>query len=61
MPRICVAELVCDIHARSAEKGTDLRAFVKDDFLPRHNVSAKGKVYKTMKYFLDLLLDKPFK
>jgi hypothetical protein len=60
MPRICIAELVCDLHARSSEMGTDLRSFVKDKFLPRHKISAKGKKYKEMKYFLDLLLDAPF-
>ena len=61
IPRICLAELVCDLHARSSEMGTDLRSFVKDKFLPKYNMSIHGKKYKEMKYFIDLLLEPKFK
>tara|TARA_Y100000310_G_C20592612_1_gene768876 strand:+ start:198 stop:749 length:552 start_codon:yes stop_codon:yes gene_type:complete len=61
MPRIYVAEMVCDLYARSTEFGTDLRAYVKEVFLPKHNISVNSKKYKEMKYFIDLLLEKPFK
>ncbi len=61
MPRICVAELVCDLFARSAEFGTDLREYIKEKMLPKYDISTNSKGYKTMKEFVDLLLDKPFK
>lgn len=60
MPRLYLAELVCDLFARSAEKGTDLRDYLKEVFLPKHKINPQGKVYKTIKEFVDLLLDKPF-
>lgn len=60
MPRIFIAELVCDLFARSAEFGTNLRDYIKDTFMPKHKINPQGKVYKTIKEFVDLLLDKPF-
>lgn len=60
MPRIFIAELVCDLFARSAEFGTDLRAYIKDKFVPLHNISTSSKGYKNIKDFLDLLLETPF-
>jgi len=60
MPRIFVAELVCDLYSRSAEFGTNLRDYIKEKMLPRYDISTNGKGYKTLKEFVDLLLDKPF-
>ncbi len=61
MPRLFIAELVCDLFARSAEFGTNLRDYLKDEFMPLHKINPQGKVYKTIKEFVDLLLEKPFK
>ena len=61
MPRIYIAEMVCDMYARSTEMGTNLREYIKEQALPRYKVSPRGKVYKMIKEFLDLLLDEPFK
>lgn len=60
MPRLFVAEMTCDWYARSTEFGTDIREWVKEKALDRYNISPQGKVYKWVKEFLDLLLDKPF-
>ena len=60
MPRIFIAEMACDLFARSAEKGSDLWVYIKDTLVPHYNISTSGKFYKTLKEFVDLLLDKSF-
>jgi len=61
MPRIYIAEMVCDIYARSAEQGTDLRQWIKDVALSKYKITVQSKVYKTIKEFIDLLLEENFK
>jgi len=61
MPRESIAEMVCDLYTRSSEAGTDLMKYIKEVFVKKHNLSFSGKGYKTMKYFIDLLVDKPLK
>lgn len=60
MNKLAVAEMVCDWYARSHEFGTNLRDWIKNTALERWNISPNGKKYKEIKYFLDLLLEKPF-
>lgn len=60
MNRLATAEMVCDWYARSHEFGTNLRDWIKDSALERWSISPNGKKYKEIKYFLDLLLEKPF-
>ena len=60
MPRIYVAEMCCDWLARANEFGTDVWDYVKSKALERYGINSRGKVYKWIKEFLDLLLDKPF-
>ncbi|MFW6173261.1 MAG: DUF5662 family protein [Elusimicrobiota bacterium] len=61
MPRLAIAEMVCDLYARSSEFATDLRQYIKTEFAPKHNLSLRGKGYKSMKFFIDILLDAPLK
>lgn len=61
MPPIALAELVCDLRARSTEFGTDLREYFAEDFMPKYKVAKGSRVYKHLKEALDLLLEKPFK
>jgi len=61
MPREAIAEMVCDLYARSSEAGTDLMQYIKNVFIKKHSISYSGKGYKTMKKFVDLLVDKPLK
>ncbi len=60
MPRIYVAEMVCDWHARSSEFGTDLREWIKDKACKKYTMSCSSKIYKQIKDFLDLLLERSF-
>jgi len=60
MPRLAIAEMVCDWHARSKEFATDLRQWVKADALKKYDISPQGKIYKIIKEFIDLLLEPPF-
>jgi hypothetical protein len=60
MPRIYVAEMCCDWLARANEFGTDVWEYVKEKAIPRYGFTPNGKVYKWIKEFLDMLLEKPF-
>jgi len=60
MPRLYLAEFVCDIHARASEFGTDVRDWVKSSAAKRFDFTVQSRVYKDVKYFLDLLLKTPF-
>lgn len=60
MPRVFVAEMVCDWKARSSEFATDLREWVKTKATKKFGFTVQGKVYKEIKEFLDLLLDPAF-
>ena len=61
IPELFLAELVCDLYARSQEFGTDLREYVEESFAPRYQIDVKGRNYKRMKGFIENLLNKPFK
>lgn len=61
MPTVCVAEMVCDWHARSKEMGTDLRAFFTENALTKYSIPKNGKKYKEIKRYIDLMLDPTFK
>ena len=61
MPRIFVAEMVCDWYARSQEQATGLRSHIKEKSAKRFGMSLKGKTYKQVKLFVDMLLDPEFK
>lgn len=61
MPDVFLAELVCDICARSAEMGEDTRDYLKDKFAKQYKLNINGKIYKKIKGFIDMLLEKPFK
>lgn len=60
MDRLHIAEMVCDWHARSSEFGTDLRSWVKEKACRKYSLSCSGKIYKHIKEFLDMLLERRF-
>ncbi|MDP6584760.1 MAG: DUF5662 family protein, partial [Anaerolineales bacterium] len=60
MPRLYMAEMVCDWHARSGEFGADLRTFIKERATKKFDFSTSGKIYKEIKGLVDLLLDPAF-
>lgn len=61
MPRIYVAEMVCDCTARSQEFGDDIRDWYKDQATKKYDFLPQSKTYKQVKEFLDILLDPGFK
>lgn len=61
MPRIKIAEMVCDWYARSVEMGTDLRDFFQNVACKKYGMSKQGKKYKEVRDFMELLLDAQFK
>lgn len=61
MSRIFIAEMVCDWRTRAYEFGTDLREWCKDDACRKYKISHSGKVYKEIKEFMDMLLERKFK
>lgn len=60
MPRLYVAEMCCDFYARATEFGTNVWEWIKEDAMPKYGIPRQGKIYKWMKEFLGLLLEKPF-
>ena len=60
MPRIYVAEMVCDWASRSTEFGNDLREWIKDKATKKFDMKIQSKVYKEIKDFVGTLLDPAF-
>lgn len=60
MPRVYLAEMVCDWKARSEEFGTSLRDWIDDGATKRFGFSEDDRVYKEITEFVDLLCPKPF-
>jgi hypothetical protein len=61
VPRIYVAEMICDWSARSSEFGSDLRVWIKDKATKKFDFTVQSKTYKEVKEFVDLMLDPSFK
>ncbi len=61
MPRLYIAEMVCDWKSRSSEFGNDLRWWIKEKATGKFEFATTGRVYKEIKYFVDILLDPAFK
>ncbi len=60
MPRIYVAEMVCDWKARSSEFGTDLKQWIACSATKRFEFNLLDPVGIQINNMLNLLLDKPF-
>jgi len=60
MPRLYVAEMVCDWKSRATAFGTNLRDWIKNGACDRFNFSSKGRVYKEISEFVNMVCDKPF-
>jgi hypothetical protein len=60
MPRVFLAEMTADWKARSNEMGTDLLEWVKEKATARFGFSTSGRVYKEIKSFTDILLERKF-
>jgi len=60
MPRIAIAEMVCDWKARSEEFGTSLRDWIENQATKRFEFTKDDSVYKEINEFVDLLCPNPF-
>lgn len=60
MPRVYLAEMVCDWHARSSEFGSDLRAYIEQRATRRFHFDSGMRVYRDIKDLVNLLLDPSF-
>ena len=60
MPDVCLAEMVCDLSARAAEFGTDLRDYVNTVVLARYNVELDSPAIRFMHRMMDILLNSKF-
>ena len=60
MPRVAIAEMVADWYARGQEFGTSLRDWIDETAVERYNINKRGKHYKWIKEFVDILLFNTF-
>lgn len=61
MPRLFLAECVCDWKGRSNEFGTSLEEWINGEAARRYGYTQNDEVYNDIMYFFSLLCDKPFK
>lgn len=61
MPRIYLAEMVCDWFARSLEFGTSFREWVTGDAMEKYGIKCNSIAHKRIKEFVCLLVEEPFK
>jgi len=60
MPRMAVAEMVCDWYARSQELGTALRSWITLEAVQKFGIDLKGDQYVWIQDFVSVLLEDPF-
>ncbi len=60
MPEIYIAEMACDLYARSQERGTSVRDWIKTEGIQKYNMDIEGVQYKQLMGFIDLLLEDNF-
>ncbi len=60
MPDLYLAEMVCDIKARSSEFGTDLRAWIDQEALKKYNFKKTSETYNKIMRYVDLLCGEVF-
>lgn len=55
MPRLYIAEMVCDWLARSQEFGTGVREYIRSKAMPKYGFTEEDICYKNIEEFLSLL------
>ena len=59
MDDLDLAEMACDLKARSSEFGTDIKEYVRS-FCESRNISVNTKFYKSIVKFLNMILEEKF-
>jgi hypothetical protein len=60
MPKVYVAEMVCDWYARSTEFGTGIKDWIENVALKKFDFSHEDPVYEAIQDMLSLVLDANF-
>jgi hypothetical protein len=60
MPKVYVAEMVCDWYARSTEFGTGVREWIDDKATEKFAFTVEDPIYETIQEMLSLLLEPSF-
>jgi hypothetical protein len=60
MPKVYVAEMVCDWYARSTEFGTGIKDWIDGKALGKFNFTKEDPVYAEVQEMLSLLLSPSF-
>jgi hypothetical protein len=60
MPDVFLAEMICDLKARSEEFGTSLMDYIDNVGIKKWNITKEHKKYKRIIEFVGLLCEKPF-
>jgi len=60
MPKLFIAEMVCDVTARSQEFGTNVREWIADVATEKYGFDMEDKVGLLIQDYLDMILQKPF-
>ena len=60
MPDISLAEMACDLCARGAEFGTDVREWVEEQVPKRYNIHINTTEFKKLRKYINLIIEKPF-
>ncbi len=60
MPKVFIAEMVCDWAARASEFGSDLKKWVYEEATIKFDFTMHSKVGENIELFLNMLLEKPF-
>ncbi len=61
MNELDLAEFTCDVLARSQQMGTNIKEWLDETALEKYNFTKNSNVYKSIKRYLQFLIDKPFK
>ena len=60
MDRLHLAEMICDVKARSSEFGDNIHDWLKDKATKKWKFSLRSLVYRELKDFLDMLVEPKF-
>lgn len=60
MPKVALAECICDWKSRSEEFGTSLKNWIDEDATKRFGFTKEDEIYKQIMYFVNILCPTPF-
>ena len=63
MTELDICEMVCDVSARGQEFGTDVRIWLFDENKApkKYGYLNDQKIYNKLEYYVNMILNKPFK